>query len=105
MELNDTNPGITVMTRGTKGVMVANGGEFLKAGILRGKVVERTGAGDAFGSGFTSGIMKKDDISYAIKLGSANSTYVIKKVGATRGLLAKKDLNKFPKIKVTNINL
>lgn len=99
-ELNNLTSGISVMTRGKRGVMVIGGDGIYKAGILRGKVVERTGAGDAFGSGFTAGIMEKGDISYAIQLGTANSTYVIKEIGATRGLLSRRNLRKIQKVKV-----
>lgn len=51
------------------------------------KCLERTGAGDAFASGFTAGIILKDDIDFALKLGLANSESVIQHYGAQNKLL------------------
>ena len=36
-------------------------------------MVDGTGAGDAFGAGFVSGMIQQDDIVYAIQLAMANS--------------------------------
>ncbi len=51
------------------------------------KVIDRTGAGDAFGSGFLAmwaqGKSLKDSIIYA----SANSTSVVTKIGAKTAIL------------------
>ncbi|MFA5084140.1 MAG: carbohydrate kinase family protein, partial [Candidatus Paceibacterota bacterium] len=45
--------GIVVMTRGPKGLIVSNGETLWQTGIYKEKkIVDRTGAGDAFGSGF-----------------------------------------------------
>ena len=47
--------GIAVMTRGPEGVYASDGTTVWKAGIFREqRVVDRTGAGDAVGSGFSS---------------------------------------------------
>lgn len=99
-KLSQTVSGIVVMTQGARGVTVCEGQYIYQAGILPGRVLERTGAGDAFGSGFVSGMIFKDSIEYAIQLGSANSTSVIKRIGAKSGLLSKKDLKYFKKLKV-----
>jgi sugar/nucleoside kinase (ribokinase family) len=92
--------GIAVVTRGSKGLVVFDGKKTCEAGILPGRVVERTGAGDAFGSGFVSGLILKDNIEYAIQLGSANATSVIKLIGAKNGLLKKGDLRRIKKVRV-----
>ncbi len=91
--------GIAVMTQGNKGVLVSDGKNIYKTGIFKGKLVDRTGAGDAFGSGFVSGLMRKNlkpktqnpkpIIEYAIRLGSANATSVIEKIGAKKGIISK----------------
>jgi sugar/nucleoside kinase (ribokinase family) len=57
------------------------------------KALEATGAGDSFGSGFISGLLKKDDVEYALDLGITNSESVIRKIGAQEGILYKKDLD------------
>jgi len=61
---------------------------------------EKTGAGDAFGSGFLSGLLQKNDIEYAIQLATANATSCIQKIGAKNGLLKKDEWGSWPKVKV-----
>lgn len=51
------------------------------------KVVERTGAGDAFASGFVAGIIAGKPIKYSLRLGLAESEGVIKHFGAKNKLL------------------
>jgi len=82
------------MTEGNKGVLVSDGKNIYSAGIFRGKLVDRTGAGDAFGSGFVAGIIEKNNIEYAIRLGSANATSVVEKIGAQAGILTKGEFEK-----------
>ena len=98
--------GITVMTDGENGVLVSDCCNIYKAKIFKErKVVDRTGAGDAFGSGFVAGLIQRrenckkglcgmDNIEYAIRLGSANATSVIEQIGAKAGILTKKEFEK-----------
>ncbi|MFH1324498.1 MAG: carbohydrate kinase family protein [Nanoarchaeota archaeon] len=51
------------------------------------KVVETTGAGDAFASAFLSGMIKKNNIEFALALAMANSESVIQHHGAKNKLL------------------
>jgi len=51
------------------------------------KVVERTGAGDAFASGFVAAQIAKKSIKYSLRLGLAESESVIKYFGAKNRLL------------------
>lgn len=51
------------------------------------KVVDRTGAGDAFSSGFVAGLVLNMSVEEALILGSRNSTSVVQKVGAQAGIL------------------
>jgi len=99
-KLNELVKGIVVMTKGPKGVVVSDGKDLYSAGIPKSDLVDRTGAGDAFGSGFTTGWIKKRDISYAIQLGTANATSCLQKLGATKGLLKKDDWGEWEKVKV-----
>jgi len=95
-KLDELAKGIAVMTEGKKGVLVSDGKFIYKAGIFpEQKTVDRTGAGDAFGSGFVAGLMRKPrDIEYAIRLGSANATSVIEYIGAKKGILTKNEFEK-----------
>ncbi|MDP2934770.1 MAG: carbohydrate kinase family protein [bacterium] len=101
--------GIVVMTKGPKGVVVSDGKCVYSAGTFKEKrYVDRTGAGDAFGSGFVSGLIRTNKIEEAIKLGSANGTAVVEELGAKNGLLTKARFEKEPrwkKFKITKIKL
>lgn len=88
--LDEHVEGLVVLTDGPKGVLVSNGRSIFEAGIFKNEtVVDRTGAGDAFGSGFVAGLMARDDIQYAIKLASANAASVVEKIGAKEGIVTK----------------
>ena len=66
------------------------------------KVIDRTGAGDAFGSGFVAALAKGLAIEDALTLGSANATSVVTKIGSKPGILSTHRLRRM-KVKVTNI--
>lgn len=54
------------------------------------KARNRTGAGDAFGSGFVTGWIKnKGDIKEALRVASFNADSVVQKIGAKGGILSK----------------
>ena len=90
-KIDELCPGIAVMTKGGEGVVVSDGKQVFKAKpIADREVVDTTGAGDAFGSGFVAGfIQSKGDIEKAIQLGMANSEGCISQIGAKNGLLKK----------------
>jgi len=97
--------GIAIMTKGEKGAVVSNGKYMWSAPSLLVPIQDATGAGDAFSSGFLSGLIKTNDISFAIKLGLANSVSCIGKIGAKNGLLKGANSPYFKKIKVEKIKL
>lgn len=79
---------VVIVSDGPNGVVASDGKTIVKAGMYEDvKVVDRTGAGDAFGSGFLSkwacGASLKDAIIFA----SANSTSVVEYIGAKQGIL------------------
>jgi len=81
---------IAIISDGPNGVIASDGNVIVRAGMYEDvKVIDRTGAGDAFGSGFLSqwaqGASLKDSIIFA----SANSTSVVTKIGAKAGILHK----------------
>lgn len=55
------------------------------------KVIETTGAGDAFASGVVAGLMMEKDLEFALKLGQAESESVIQYIGAKNKLLSKNE--------------
>lgn len=109
--------GIAVMTDGSNGVMVSDGKTIFTAKTFKEKnIVDRTGAGDAFGSGFVAGLIQTKElcrkekcqpekIKFAIRLGSANATSVIEKIGAKAGILTKKEFASNPRWKKIRITV
>ena len=89
--------GVVAMTEGPKGALVSDGLHRWRAGALKEKrIVDRTGAGDAFGAGFVAAMMelqrgrpREDELEYAVQLASANATSQIEKLGSRDGLLRK----------------
>ena len=79
-------PGIAIIGS-SKGIKASDNKRIYQFKSSKIKIVDRTGAGDAFASGFVSEFIKKNDIKYAIKLGMANSASCMKKLGAKQGLL------------------
>ncbi len=96
--------GIVVVTRGKKGVIVSDGSYRYEAGSFpEEKLVDRTGAGDGFGSGFISTLLGHDTfdvdvIQEALRRGSANATSIVEHKGASEGAL-KKDAFSSPRWK------
>lgn len=84
-ELKKFFKGIVVITKGPLGVSVFDGNYVYSADILKTKVVDRTGAGDAFGSGFVFEYIRSGNIEKAIQSGTANATSCLKLWGASNG--------------------
>jgi len=87
---------LVVITKGKEGALIFDGHNFYTAGIFPIEAVERTGAGDSFGSGLVAGLLLKNDIKYAIRLAMANSASCLKEIGAANGLLRKGEVEKWP---------
>lgn len=79
-----------IVSDGPNGVMASDGKTIVRAGMYEDvKVKDRTGAGDAFGSGFLSQWAQGKSLKEAIIFASANSTSVVTKIGAKVGILSK----------------
>ena len=94
-------PKLVVITDGPKGAWCSDGIHIYCIKPRKVKVVETTGAGDAFASGFVTGIIKKMDIESAMRLGLTQAESVIQHYGAKNKLLrwneAMKEMRKCPK--------
>lgn len=79
---------VVIVSDGPNGVVASDGKTLIKAGMYEDvKVVDRTGAGDAFASGFLSQWAKGSSLKDAIIFASANSTSVVGQIGAKAGIL------------------
>ncbi|WP_234118075.1 carbohydrate kinase family protein [Clostridium hydrogenum] len=73
---------LVVMTLGKDGAIASNGIETIKFKTMASEVVDTTGAGDAFWSGFYAAIVKGYTIREALSFGFAVSAYKLKYTGA-----------------------
>lgn len=79
---------IVIVTDGPRGSVASDGKKLYKAGMYDDvPVVDRTGAGDAFSSGFVAQIAAGRPLEEAVVFASANSTSVVSKLGAKAGIL------------------
>ncbi len=89
--LKGLGPKIVVITDGKHNLYVMDKYHIYSVFPPPVKIVDATGAGDAFAASFLSGIMRKNDIEFAIKLGIANAQSVVKYFGAKNILLSYKE--------------
>ena len=100
-KLRGLGPKIVAVTDGKNQLYVIDKEHIYTAKPPKVKVVDSTGAGDAFASSFLCGIMRKNNIEFAIKLGLANSISVIKYYGAKNILLTYKEaMNAIKRLKI-----
>jgi sugar/nucleoside kinase (ribokinase family) len=80
---------VVIVSDGPNGVIATDSKTIIRAGMYEDvKVVDRTGAGDAFGSGFLSQWAMGKSLKESIIFASANSTSVVEKIGAKAGILS-----------------
>ncbi len=97
--------GIFIMTKGQEGTIVSDGRNLYSAGIPVKEVVERTGSGDAFHSGFLAEFIRSGSIEKAVQIGTANATSVVMHYGAKEGILRKNDIGRWPLVQVEKKSL
>ena len=79
---------VAIVSDGPNGVVASDGKTIVRAGMYEDvPVVDRTGAGDAFASGFLSQWVQGKSLKQSIIFASANSTSVVTKIGAKAGIL------------------
>ena len=93
-------PGIAVMNKGAQGAAISDGQNIYRAGIPESGYLDRTGAGDAFGSGFVAALINGKGLEEAIQLATANATSCVQQIGAKNGLLRKGEWGEWKKVKV-----
>ncbi len=74
---------LLVITRGEKGAISINGDEVTETGIKKNlKILDLTGAGDLFASGFLHGIINNLSPKESLEKGTEMSSKVIQQIGA-----------------------
>jgi len=83
-----------VLTAGLKGVYATNKDYEFHVPAKKVRMVEKTGAGDAFASAFIASTIYKNEMETSLKWGVINASGVITKIGAQEGLLTKTQIEK-----------
>ncbi|MDO8655094.1 MAG: carbohydrate kinase family protein [bacterium] len=86
---------IVVITDGPKGSYSFDGKQALFLPVFPAKIVERTGTGDAYSTGFISALAHKYSVEEAMRWGTFNSASKIQSIGARQGLLSKSAMTRF----------
>lgn len=92
-------PKHVIITDGKNGAYEYGGHELRFCPIFPGKLVEATGAGDSFASGYLGALMHGESCSEGLRWGAVNSSSVVGHVGPTRGLLSATEIRKRLKAK------
>ena len=95
LTLIDKGAGIVAVTLGEKGSYVTNGVKSFEEPAYKTKVLDTTGAGDAFAAGFLYRILEGASIDIAARSGNIAASYCIREPGARCGLASREDLEKF----------
>ncbi len=92
-ELQKLGPRVVVITNGKEGSSALDmDGNFYLRGLIPGEPIERTGAGDAYASGFLAAIVQGMNIPDAMGWGAVNSSSVVGHIGAEAGLLTRDEM-------------
>lgn len=79
---------VVIVSDGPNGAVATDGKTMIHAGMYEDvPVVDRTGGGDAFGSGFLSQFAQGKSLRESVVFASANSTSVVQFIGAKEGIL------------------
>lgn len=91
-KLIDNGAEIVVVTLGKKGCYIQDKKNSYEIPAYKTKVVDTTGAGDAFAAGFLFGILSGKNLQDSGRLGNYVASYCIRKFGARDGLPHRKEI-------------
>lgn len=94
--LQKLGPKLTVITKGKSGATASDGHvlQRTKAYTVKDEVVDMTGAGDSFASGFLAALHHKRSLREALIWGTINSAHVIQQIGSIHGLVDLPNMSK-----------
>lgn len=101
MRLKNYCPTVLI-TDGIMGAIAARDGEAYRLGVYeQDRMLDRTGAGDAFGAGFLAEYAEHGDFVNALRYASANASKVTQHYGATTGIMyGPEEFHPMPLVKV-----
>lgn len=95
-KLKEKGPQIVILTDGKNGSFASfDGREVWQVGIPSSPVLEMTGAGDAYSTGFLAALAQGKELAEAMVWGTMNATSVIQYIGAREGLLTPQKMQEF----------
>lgn len=93
LKIKQLGPKTIVITDGENGSYVMDyKNEFFSQPIVPTSIVEKTGTGDAYASGFLAAFLSNLPIQTAMKWGTLNASGTMSAIGAQNGLLSKKTM-------------
>lgn len=93
-KLHEMGAKIVVVTDGLKGSYVYDGQQSFHVGLFPDTCIERTGAGDAYASGFLGSVIRGNSFEVSGQWGAVNAASVVEHIGAQKGLLSDEEIEK-----------
>lgn len=91
----DAGAGQVVVTCGGRGAVLAAGNKRWRSGTFPVDFVDGTGSGDAFVAGYIHGLVRGEDLTTCLILGSALGASCVRSTGATTGVFTRPELDAF----------
>lgn len=88
LQLHELGPKKVVITDGGKGSFGFDGEKYFQMECFPARLLEMTGAGDAYATGVVAGLIHGLPLEEAMRWGAANSAAVVEEMGSTTGLLS-----------------
>lgn len=94
--LSNAGPRIVGLKLGKRGCLVARGDVRIRIPAFKVRVVDTTGAGDAWGAGFMAALLREPaNLERAGKFANATAALAISKIGARASLPSKREVEDF----------
>jgi len=101
LKLHNLGPEIVVITDGVNGSYVFSDHKYYKIPIFPGPLVERTGAGDLYATGFMAALIHGKSVPEAMIWGTFNSWSVVQYIGPIDGLLTVRQMEAMARKNIT----
>ena len=82
----DLGPEVFIVTKGEEGCSVYARTTNVDIGAYKTKVVDESGAGDAFNAGYIAGVLRGHEVYSATKIGAAAASFVVEQWGCQTNL-------------------
>jgi len=95
LALHTVGPKMVVITDGGKGSYAFDGTDYYFQEVLHVPLIEMTGTGDSYATGFICALQLGKPITEAMKWGTTNAAAKLQQIGAQKGLLTRKQMEGF----------